>query len=58
MNLDHFFAEEKSDTIFNAGTVNKEQCAMKPNLHLKKERELRGWSQAKVASEIGVNLIA
>ncbi|GHO72140.1 hypothetical protein KSC_110320 [Ktedonobacter sp. SOSP1-52] len=27
---------------------------MKPNLHLKKERELRGWSQAKVASEIGV----
>lgn len=26
---------------------------MKPNLHLKHERELRGWSQAKVAEEIG-----
>ncbi len=26
---------------------------MKPNLRLKRERELRGWSQAKVAEEIG-----
>ncbi|MBA2677073.1 MAG: helix-turn-helix transcriptional regulator, partial [Ktedonobacteraceae bacterium] len=26
---------------------------MKPNLHLKYERERRGWSQARVADEIG-----
>ena len=28
---------------------------MKPNQHLKHERELRGWSQAKVAMEIGTD---
>src|SRR5436190_1149210 len=28
---------------------------MKPNQRLKRERELRGWSQAKVASEVGTD---